>query len=300
MDQKDDTLLARWLAGELTPDELQHLENSPEYPTLLRMKNNFSYLQPPRTDDGRILKHVLEQEKIAPKKTVPLYRKVWFAAAAMVVLLLGLAFYFMIPQQHAAANGQTLAFALPDRSEVLLNAGSDASFSSWNWNSNREVTLNGEAYFKVAKGQKFTVKTNLGSVTVMGTQFNVKARGNRFDVVCYEGKVHVVSDAGQSVLTPGHKITINQDATTGIETVKATQPEWTHNELLFDNENFTGVLSELERHYNVTIRSDLKSGQLFSGSVPGDDLDAALHIIGITYHLNVTKSGRDIILTSKQ
>lgn len=299
MNQQDDTLLARWLAGELTPEELQQLENSPEYPTLLRMKHNFSRLQSPRTDDTRILQHVLLQEKATPKQTIPLYRKAWFAAAAMVVVLLGLAFYFTSPDRYAAANGETIAFSLPDQSEVILNAGSDASFSSWNWDSNREIALNGEAYFKVAKGEKFTVKTGLGKVTVLGTQFNIRARGSRFDVVCYEGKVRVSSDAGQAVLLPGQKITVN-GTTAGIKTIKAAQPEWTQHELLFDNENLTDVLSELERNYNITIESNIKSAQLFSGAVPGKNLDAALNIIGTTYHLDAAKSGNIVVLTPKQ
>lgn len=299
MNQQDDTLLARWLAGELTPDELQQLENSPEYTTLLRMKQNFSRLQSPRTDDERILKHVLGQEKNSPKKTIPLYRKAWFAAAAMVVVLLGLAVYFVAPNRYVAENGQTIAFALPDRSEVKLNAGSDARFSSWNWNSNREIALNGEAYFKVAKGKTFTVKTDLGSVTVLGTQFNVRARGKRFDVVCYEGKVQVISKAGQSVLTPGQKITIS-GSLADLKTIKAAQPEWTQNELLFDNESLDGLLSELTRHYNVAIQTELKSGQLFSGAVPGNDLDVALDIIGSTYHLDAVRHKDRTVLIPKK
>ncbi|MFT3795888.1 FecR family protein [Flavobacterium sp.] len=300
MDQKDDTLLARWLSGELSPDELQQLENSPEYPTLLRMKQNFARLQSPRTDDQRILKHVLAQPKIKSAKTIPLYRKAWFAAAAMVVVLLGLAYYFTLPTQHITENGQTLAFALPDQSEVLLNSGSEADYSHWNWDSNRKITLEGEAYFKVAKGKKFTVSTKLGSVTVLGTQFNVRARGKRFDIVCYEGKVQVTSNAGTSILTPGRKITIDYGKTSGIKTIKTTQPEWTQNELVFDNENLSGVLAELERHYNVEIQSELESGQRFSGAVPGNELEAALNIIGATYHLNVSKNGSSVVLTQKK
>jgi ferric-dicitrate binding protein FerR (iron transport regulator) len=77
----------------------------------------------------------------------------------MIVVLLGIGFYLLQPT-NAAGNGEMYAFSLPDQSQVLLNAGSQASFKSWDWSSNRAVSLQGEAYFKVAKGQKFTVETN--------------------------------------------------------------------------------------------------------------------------------------------
>lgn len=291
----DDTFLARWLDGSLNATELQQLESSPEYPTLLRMKRNFSQLQSPRTDDERILAHIISHEKIAPAKVIPFYRKTWIAAAAMVVVLLGLGFYLMQPTAHSAPNGKTHAFSLPDQSQVLLNAGSEAHFKSWNWSNNRAVSLQGEAYFKVAKGQKFTVETDLGSVTVLGTQFNVKARDNRFEVTCYEGKVRVASAGTEQIIVPGQRIIFN-GAAKAVAATTAVVPEWTRHELLFENAAFTAILAELERQYDVTIGSELQTQQLFSGSVPGNDLDAALKIIAVTYHLDLKKSGNTITL----
>jgi transmembrane sensor len=297
--QTDDTFLARWLDGSLTATELQQLESSPEYPTLLRMKQNFAQLQSPRTADERILAHVIAHEKIAPVKVIPLYRKTWIAAAAMVVVLLGIGLYLLQHTAHSAPNGETYAFSLPDQSQVLLNAGSEASFKSWNWDNNRAVSLHGEAYFKVAKGQKFTVETDLGTVTVLGTQFNVKARDNRFEVTCYEGKVRVVSAATEQIILPGQRIIFN-GAAKAIAATKAVVPEWTRHELLFENAAFAAVLAELERQYDVTIGSDLQTQQLFSGSVPGNDLDAALKIIAVTYHLDLKKSGNTVTLNPLQ
>ena len=292
---KDDTFLARWLDQSLSAAELQQLERSPEYPTLLRMKQNFEKLQSPRTANDAILAHVIAHEKIAPVKVIPFYRKTWIAAAAMIVVLLGIGFYLLQPTRHAAGNGEMYAFSLPDQSQVLLNAGSQASFKSWDWSSNREVSLQGEAYFKVAKGQKFTVETNLGSVTVLGTQFNVKARDNRFEVTCYEGKVSVASATTQQIILPGQRIVINESDRI-LATTKAIAPEWTRHELLFENASFTAVLAELERQYDVSIDSALQTQQLFSGSIPGNDLDAALKIIAVTYHLDLKQSGNTISL----
>jgi transmembrane sensor len=296
MDKKDDTFLARWLEDDLSPDELHALENSTEYPTLLNIRQNFTRLQPPRTNDGAILAEVLRHDKIRKRKVFQLYKKTAFAVAAMLIVLLGVGYYLTLPKNLAAPNGQTYAFALPDASEVLLNSGSDASYRSWNWDSNREIALHGEAYFKVAKGQKFTVETKLGTVTVLGTQFNVRARDNRFEVTCYEGKVRVWSPSGKQILLPGQRIIFGSGISAEVIATKSTSPEWTRHELLFENETYAAVLAELERKYNVKIESSLQTRQLFSGSIPDNDLDSALKIVAVTYHLDIQKSAGIIVL----
>ena len=293
---KDDTLLARWLDGSLSEKELMELQNSPEYATLLRMKHQFAQLQSPSTDENRILKNILNHKKGVSTKVIPFYRKTWFAAAAMAILLLGLSVFFTLPKKFSSANGETYAFALPDASEVILNAGSAASYRSWNWSGNRNIALQGEAYFKVAKGKKFTVETTMGSVSVLGTQFNVRARNGRFDVVCYEGKVQVRYNGKEIVLLPKQKITVVDGISKGLAITKNNQPEWMQQELLFENETFANVLSELERNYAVTLTTTLQSKQLFTGIIPRNDLEAALKIIGLTYHLKIEKSGQHIVL----
>lgn len=293
---KDDTLLARWLAGELNANELEELQQSPKYATLLKIKDNFSKIQSPEFNQPQMLQEVLRHEKM-PTRVVPLHRRLWvYSAAAVVVMLVGLGITFTRPETMAAPYGETMAFNLPDGSGVMLNAGSEASYRNWNWGSNREVKLDGEAYFKVAKGKKFTVATPAGNVTVLGTQFNVKARGNRIDVTCYEGRVKVEQGGKHAVLTPGKSITINAEATEGITGTTATDPEWLHSEIVFSRESLENVISELEREYNIRLETSLKTQQLFTGSLPGNNIDAALKIIERTYHLKAVKQNGMITL----
>lgn len=294
---KDDTQLARWLAGELEGEELKALENSSRYATLVRIKENFEQLESPQFNADTLLDGVLSQEKAA-QKVVPIYRKYWLHAAAAIVLLFGLGIAFMMANKELTAeNGATYAFALPDASEVMLNSGSTASYNSWNWSNKRQIHLDGEAYFKVAKGKTFEVKTNLGMVTVLGTQFNVKARGGRFDVVCYEGKVRVQFNDKEVVLTPNKSVSFTNGSAGNVTVNEAADPEWMHDEIVFSNENIAGIIAELERKYDISIKTDFTSNQLFSGSVPANDADAALKILCRTYHLEVKKEANTIILT---
>jgi transmembrane sensor len=293
---KDDTQLARWLAGEMSDNELEAFEKSPDFHAYVRIRNNFSQIQKPQFDADSILNKVLQHEKTTVK-TIPLYRKTWLQVAAVLVVLLGLAFGFTRPEHPEADNGEHFAFMLPDHSEVILNSGSDATYRDWNWDSNRRLSLNGEAYFKVAKGKTFSVSTNLGTVQVVGTQFNVKARDNRLDVVCYEGRVLVKFKAEEVLLTPGQSISFGGNDPKGKTDVKVAAPEWLQGELVFSRDNLTAIVAEVERHYDVKIAISGGSAQVFTGALPGNDLDAVLKVLSLTFHLKYVKTAETISLS---
>ncbi|MCB4800365.1 FecR family protein, partial [Neotamlana laminarinivorans] len=93
-------------------------------------------------------------------------------AAVLVVLLTSSYFlFFNNTKSFETQIAQTETFKLPDESEVILNAQSKLSFSKKEWETNRNLKLQGEAFFKVTKGEKFTVNTKAGSIQVLGTQF---------------------------------------------------------------------------------------------------------------------------------
>ena len=56
-------------------------------------------------------------------------------------------------------KSQKQEISLPDNSQVSLNALSSVTYNESSWDENRELTLNGEAFFKVEKGSTFEVKT---------------------------------------------------------------------------------------------------------------------------------------------
>lgn len=292
---KEDTQLAKWLSGEMSTQELEAFESSPDYPMFVQIRDNFARIQKPQFDADRILQDVLAHEK-TPVKTIPIYRKGWFQIAAVFVVLLGIGWAMLMPTREMAPNSKQYAFTLPDQSEVILNTGSNASYTAWNWDSNREIALDGEAYFKVAKGKKFEVKTHWGTVTVLGTQFNVRSRENRFEVVCYEGKVRVVSQGKTIVLKPNERIVFADGKVEADAIDQTKEPQWLHHELAFNKENLLGIIAELERQYDVKITTTADTPQLFSGSIPGNDLDAALQILSVTFHLKVSKTTQNIIL----
>ncbi len=283
--------LAKWLAGEMSEAELQAFQKTPAYETYHKIAQYSSQLEAPAFNADTVFKNVIAQPKKSVK-VVALHQTWWFKVAAVFVLFLGLTFFYKtnIAVTETATNGAQTVFTLPDNSSIVLNSGSEIEYNKWSWDKNRALQLSGEAYFKVAKGKKFEVNTHLGTVTVLGTQFNVKARNNRFDVTCYEGRVKVNYQNQEIVITRGKRVSFENGVLLAIPDTTVLQPEWTSGELAFVNENLTAILAELERQFDCSI--DFKgasTSQLFTGTLPAKNLDDALQILAATYHLKSKK-----------
>lgn len=298
---KKNRLLAKWLNNDLSPDELAEFKASPDFEKYQKIKNYTDHLEVSDLDENAMLSNILSQKKTTPK-VLPLHKKWLFRAAALFVLALGITFVmkFIVPQNETANLGEKTTFSLPDHSEVVLNSGSEINYKKWNWDSHRRLELKGEAYFRVAKGRRFEVQTALGKVSVLGTQFNVKNRKNRFDVVCYEGRVKVNYANTQILLTHGQGVSFENGKQTKMK-IRSLKPEWTENQICFYKENIRTLLDEVERQYNITIELNTKDTvSLFTGKLPAKNLDIALQIISTTYHLEAKKvSNNKIIFDEK-
>lgn len=294
---KKNRLLAKWLNDDLTEDELAEFKASPDFEKYQKIKNYTQHLQVDDLDENAMLSNILQQKKVAPK-VVPLYKKWMFRAAAIFVLALAVTFAVksFVPETETASFGEKNTFLLPDNSEVVLNSGSEINYKKWNWNNKRRLQLEGEAYFRVSKGRRFEVQTNLGKVSVLGTQFNVRARKNRFDVMCYEGRVKVNYGNTQIILTHGQSVTF-QNGKQFSTSINSSKPEWMDNQILFNKENIKNLLDEVQRQYNITIVLNTKdTTSLFTGKLPTNDLETALQIISTTYHLEAKKVSENKII----
>lgn len=294
---KKNRLLAKWLNNDLSPDELAEFEASPDFEKYQKIKKYTEHLEIDDLDENNMLSNILSQKKETPK-VIPLYKKWMFQAAAIFAMVLAISFVFkfVVHQTETADLGKKTTFSLPDHSEVVLNSGSEINYKKWNWENNRHLELEGEAYFRVAKGKRFEVQTNLGKVTVLGTQFNVKARKNRFDVVCYEGRVKVKYANTQILLTHGQSVSF-ENGKQAKRTVNAAKPEWINNQICFYQQDIRTLLDEVERQYNIKIELNAKdTTSLFTGKLPAKNLNIALQIISTTYHLEAKKVSKNKII----
>ncbi|AWI25743.1 FecR family protein [Flavobacterium pallidum] len=296
--------LAKWLAGEMTEQERVDFEKTPEFSSYDKIARFSQLLEAPDFDSDKMYNSIISREK-KQTKVIPLYRKNLLLKIA-AVLVIGLGIWFAMPDtneenhQELAVAGKTSIFQLPDHSEVTLNAGSDAAYQSGNWDKNREISLHGEAFFKVAKGKTFDVLTDCGKVTVVGTQFNVKSRGNRFEVTCFEGKVRVQCADNVIFITKGQKVAFENGAAIPSKFMESDRPSWMDRQMEFTSENLQGVVAEMKRQYNINIdvvAVDKTKNQAFTGVMPADKLEVALEIVSRTFGIHVKKTESGIILS---
>jgi ferric-dicitrate binding protein FerR (iron transport regulator) len=166
----------------------------------------------------------------------------------------------------AAPIGHIASCKLPDGSTVWINSGSSIRYNTTDFDSReREITLDGEAYFKVAKNKKvpFFVRTPIADVRVTGTSFNVKAIADKkvFETVLSEGSVLLFpkNRSNEPVkLSPGEKAAYQSNRKMfEIQKVDAKlYSSWRNGEIIFKDATLLDLMQELERVYGIEFQFD--------------------------------------------
>ena len=226
--------------------------------------------------------------------------------AAIVALMIGVFFVLWNRTETISAEyGQQLTYTLPDGSSVILNAGSEISFQHSGWINDREVQVEGEAFFEVEKGSPFEVTSALGTVEVLGTSFNVYAREEKFSVACFTGKVKVSDEKGQDahVLIPGKGVETVGNQTRLYDFEPQKEVAWRQGEFVFENVPLRGVLDELQRQYDLEIdlRADIE-GRNYTGQFNNNDLQGALQMICLPMELayKLEENGKKVIIQEEE
>lgn len=201
--------------------------------------------------------------------------------------------------------GKRSKIILADGSLVYLNSGSQLIYPSSFSQQKREVFLDGEAYFEIAKNKEvpFIVMTPKDDyyVKVTGTKFNVSAYkvDHKFETVLEEGFVNVVYENGiisskEMHLIPGEIASWN--TVTNEMNVQKVSVEnytmWTQGILLFDNLELNRIIKKLERYYNIRIDfNDPMKGTVYIGGKLdlNKELDVVLDNLAISASLKLKK-----------
>ena len=249
---------------------------------------------------------------------------VWqWSVAASIIIMLGvggvMTYHRLFKTQEAVEYcvvstkaGETTNIVLDDGSKIRLNASSTLRYPKKSTQGDYYVTIEGEAYFDVAKqlDRKFIVQTISHKVEVIGTAFNVQsyAQDNTLEVVLLSGKVQISKSYGNTglvVLEPHEKYTYNAltNAITVTQTSTENETAWLRNELVFRNESLKNVLIKMERFYGVSITSSQLGwleNELFNGRFGGDQVSKVLEILAVHYPITYTIEDNLIHVTLKK
>lgn len=242
-----------------------------------------------------------------------LRRKVLFTAisgvAAGIIIMLGL-FNFTNFQALQSKTNEQVYFQtelgnrslvyLPDGSKVWLNAKSELKYDSDFNVAEREVILQGEAFFDVERAEKpFVVHVNDLKVKVYGTKFNVSAYADEpvIETSLESGKVSIQNQKSEEYFIKPGELAIYDKSTSQIETKKVDPIEysgWRDNKIYLHNEPIEVLARKLERQYNVTVGftpATIGREIHYTGVFGNESLEEILKAISTASDLSVQKKG---------
>ena len=210
--------------------------------------------------------------------------------------------------------GQMSEVTLYDGTHVWLNSGTTLKYAGNFGERNRNVSLDGEAFFKVKHGNlPFRVKLRNSEIEVTGTSFNVVSYKEEHTsrVTLVEGSVRINNSDGKEMMTmtPSQQAVIPENT----DHIQVSQVNagffysWTEGKIVFGEERLADVALRLERWYNVEIGFEGEGiGDLrFTGTIlknkPIDQIIKAFQLllpVKIVYQNNLQK--KDKITISKQ
>lgn len=286
-------ILKKYLMGECSEDELIEvsawMKESDEHARQLFRMEEVYQLGKTKSDateqqmllaEKKLLKRIKEEEG-KRAKTLRMYRWMKYAAIVAVVMLLGGGAGFWFYQDHsdlliAVANeGIVKEVTLPDGTHVWLNNSATLKYPREFSKGERNVYLEGEAFFKVTKNRQkpFIVESEAMRVRVLGTTFNFKSdkQCRVAEATLIEGEIEVKGkrEEGQIILAPGQRAELNKS--TGRLTVKQVDAKldavW-HDDLIpFEKADIFTITKALERFYDVKIilSPDIRLDKTYSG-----------------------------------
>lgn len=291
--------MAKWLNDELTESELAEFKKTDEYASYVRILEASDRLEAPGFDADKAFMALKNHPSLSETKVRPLhpFKNFLRVAAAAAVILFGAYFYLnTLDEKVTTGFAENKEIVLPDSSEVILNAGSQLTFNEGNWEDERNVRLDGEAFFKVAKGRRFTVATDAGTITVLGTQFDVVQRRGIFQVACYEGLVGVTYQGKETQLPAGHTFRVIDGKIQAMEKSTDPAPSWLNKESTFKSVPLKYVLAEFERQHNLEIATkNIDTEQLFTGTFSNTDKDLALKSICMPSQIKFKFEGTKVL-----
>ena len=195
---------------------------------------------------------------------------------------------------------------LPDGSVVHLNAGSELKVPVHFGTESREVWLRGEGFFEVVHRENliFTVHTDKADISVLGTEFDVRADTDEKEVMTtlVQGVVGVSSGGTYDRLKPGEQARI-----AGKGDVRVAEVDiypfiaWKNGRMVFENERLEKIMAELQRWYDFELfyaDPDVKEMHFTIDILKYEEISKVLNLMERMNKVKFTQKGRTVVVNS--
>jgi ferric-dicitrate binding protein FerR (iron transport regulator) len=315
----NDEMIVRYLTGNASPEEALAVAEWISAPGNRVYFDQFeaTWRQAGATDQVAFNKE-WAWDQLSPEMRIDSTREgpvrglsLWpFGVAAAIIALLALSYFVfftaapapeIVMGQLSTSDGFRF-LELSDRSAVTLHRNTELHYPDKFAGRSRSVRLErGEAFFSVVTDadRPFIVTTQLGEITVTGTEFNVQLHNATMVVHVQDGRVRIITATDSATLTSGSSATISQAGTISVTNVPAGNLySYATQRLVFDDMPLNEVIRDLENTYPNTI--ELRNGSLekcrLTANFYKDDIDKIVNLIAETLNLRVRKDGRHFTL----
>jgi transmembrane sensor len=292
--------IARWLAGEATPEEAEafrrELADHPARAAMVGALDDAARRLPrAEVDVEAALASVMARRDapVIPLRPARRWAPVALRAAAIVVVLIGASLFWRsrggapetAARSYATAVGARERIVLPDGSRATLGPASTLTVSAGYGAPERRVELRGEAYFEVEHdaARPFVIHTPGAVVRDLGTTFTVRAdsvAGTRVAVtsgivgLAPAGGAEATLHAGDRGSVAGGRVTAERGAAV------ADDVAWTRGRLVFRDAPVGEVAADLRRWYGVTLTVDpALARRRLTATFDAGDADGALQVV---------------------
>ncbi|MBN1949918.1 MAG: FecR domain-containing protein [Bacteroidales bacterium] len=303
----DIQILTRAIAGEATDKQLEELRawlqeseaNRKEYEALKKSWDTLELVKPGniiRIDREWEYHQTLLHGRSLDRRSV--FRSPFMKIAATLVILVGIAilwFEVFRPQEmQGPGKDQGIKIIhLADGSTVTLNVGSKLDYRAGFEGSSRKVSLQGEAYFEVARDSlhPFIIQMDHAEVVVLGTSFNVRAyeETDKIEVTVTEGKVSFEGKdkiRNTVMLTDGERAEYSRSDGTLTKSRNRDRNylAWKTGIMIFENDSLPQVVDVISRvyHQDIEISSPVLENCRLSTSFENASLKKVLDVLEST------------------
>ena len=290
--EAENEILQKWLeqdsANRREFDDVQSIWNQSEN------ANDTSVIINVDAEWNKFKKGKFESSSGSSGRIIPLFRsKMMKYAAILIIALMAASIYILTPKYYKSET-TPLEVKLNDGSLITLNANSELKVNRFfNW-FNRNLELNGEAFFEVAKDSSlpFNINSAKTQITVLGTSFNYNTLGEKPWVAVKSGKVSFRNkqNSDEVILTKGMQAILNNGKMVGGDIENANFDSWKTGIFNFKQTPFKQALSELENFYHVKLElavPDRFEDCLLTSYFDNEDLESVLEELTLIMHFEI-------------
>ncbi len=309
--------ISEYYSGEEGKEVLKkELESDPATNELFHWIDLFWNRLNPRPGSSENIQKRTHEKIVIVQRAVPsfLLRAVKYAAIILLALFVsGIAYYYFRGNvqfiEVASGTGEIKEIELPDGSKAWLNAQSSVSYPEQFKGERREVTMDGEVYFKVKRDEEhpFIVHAGHIQVKVLGTTFLVSNYANEPVINTYlaKGSIELELEELKKTmrLVPGDKVSYDRKT---LVVTKVNDPHWEldswrFGKLSFYNESLFEIARKLERKFGKEIHiPDEHIGNMkYTADFEAEDLEQILKFFSEGSHIKYIRTENGYVLTKK-